>query len=181
MWMPAQPRQVYAVCASLTPNETRAETQGPYDGSPAVSRSLHFRVRVLSPQPRSQRFSVLVSRNVLEAPQVLAGFRPKWPDLKQKDRVFDVTSYRAGELHGYSLPYMVRALLFVSVDNARGATRFANGDWTDIGGGDANYRSPRSCRRLGLVDQWHGILVSRGLTPAAGGLRANVVRQQGII
>ena len=42
--------------------------------------------------------------------------------------------YRAGELHGWSLPKAVRALLFIPLDEAApGAARFANGDWTDIG------------------------------------------------
>lgn len=50
-----------------------------------------------------------------------------------RDPVFNPTSYRAGELHGYELPSMVRAILLVSADNAGGASRFANGKWSDIG------------------------------------------------
>ena len=50
-----------------------------------------------------------------------------------KDRVFDPRGYRAGELYGHHLPYMIRSFLFVSADNAGGAMRFANGDWSDIG------------------------------------------------
>lgn len=50
-----------------------------------------------------------------------------------KDPAFSPRSHRDGEIHGYRLPRIVRALLFVSVDNASGATRFANGVWTDIG------------------------------------------------
>lgn len=49
-----------------------------------------------------------------------------------KDRTFDPTSHHAGEMHGYRLPYIMRALLLVSADNAPGAARFANGDWSEL-------------------------------------------------
>ena len=45
---------------------------------------------------------------------------------------FDRTGYRAGELHGFDLPMLVKALMFVAALNAPGARRFANGDWSDI-------------------------------------------------
>jgi hypothetical protein len=48
------------------------------------------------------------------------------------DRSFAPESYRAGEVHGFDLPRLIKALFFVSVENASGATRFANGDWTDL-------------------------------------------------
>lgn len=49
-----------------------------------------------------------------------------------EEGVFDPDGWRAGELHGWDLPVMVKALLFVSVSGANGARRFANDDWTDI-------------------------------------------------
>jgi len=48
------------------------------------------------------------------------------------DRSFDPNSYRAGEVYGFELPRLIKALFFVSVKDASGATRFANGDWTDL-------------------------------------------------
>lgn len=45
---------------------------------------------------------------------------------------FDPTNYYAGELNGWDLPSLTRSLLFVSVERADLASRFANGDWRDI-------------------------------------------------
>ena len=53
-------------------------------------------------------------------------------DRLLSDRVFDPQSYRAGEVHGFELPRLIKSLFFVSVEIASGATRFANGDWTDL-------------------------------------------------
>lgn len=35
-------------------------------------------------------------------------------------------------MHGYDIPKLIQALLFVSVEEAPGAARFANGDWSQI-------------------------------------------------
>jgi hypothetical protein len=48
------------------------------------------------------------------------------------ERSFDPNSYRAGEVHGFDLPRLIKSLFFVSVQGAPGAMRFANGDWTDL-------------------------------------------------
>lgn len=53
-------------------------------------------------------------------------------DRLLSDRVFDPQSYRAGEVHGFELPRLIKSLFFVSVEKATGATRFANCDWTDL-------------------------------------------------
>lgn len=46
---------------------------------------------------------------------------------------FDPKAHRSGELPGSDQPRMARALMFVGLDEpARGATRYANGDWSDI-------------------------------------------------
>lgn len=45
---------------------------------------------------------------------------------------FNRTSYRAGELHGFSMPQLARWLMFVGVERAELAHRFSNGDWSDI-------------------------------------------------
>ena len=49
-----------------------------------------------------------------------------------QERAFDPSSWRAGEINSHYLVAMVRDLLLVSVENAPGATRFANGDWSDL-------------------------------------------------
>lgn len=48
-----------------------------------------------------------------------------------QDRVFR-RGWRAGELHGYDLPQILDALLFVNVERAPLAARFVNGDWAQI-------------------------------------------------
>ena len=48
------------------------------------------------------------------------------------DPVFQRNGYRAGKIHGADLPKIIKALLLVSVNNAPGARRFANGIWTDL-------------------------------------------------
>ena len=45
---------------------------------------------------------------------------------------FDRDSYRAGEFHGFDEPRLAEILMFVSVERALGAARFANGDWSGI-------------------------------------------------
>lgn len=40
--------------------------------------------------------------------------------------------YRAGEVRGSDLPRLIKALLFVAIDGAGGAKRFANGRWEDL-------------------------------------------------
>jgi hypothetical protein len=49
-----------------------------------------------------------------------------------RDRAFDPTSYRAGELSGFDQPRLAEALMFVSVEHAALAARYVNGDWSDI-------------------------------------------------
>jgi hypothetical protein len=49
------------------------------------------------------------------------------------DRVFKPKGWRAGEVHGYSMPELIKALLFVNVEeNCPGAARFANGNWSEM-------------------------------------------------
>ena len=49
-----------------------------------------------------------------------------------KDRAFKRTGYRDGQLYGYDLPCLARDFFFISVENAGGATRYANGCWDEI-------------------------------------------------
>lgn len=48
------------------------------------------------------------------------------------ERVFVRNSYRAGEVRGWDLAPMIRALMFVSVKDAFGAVRFANNEWGEL-------------------------------------------------
>ncbi len=41
-------------------------------------------------------------------------------------------SWSDGDIHGHHLPGLVRDLLFISFGEAGGASRFSNGDWSDI-------------------------------------------------
>lgn len=51
-----------------------------------------------------------------------------------RDRVFKPGHYRAGEVGGWDMPKLIKALLFVPFDQpALGSTRFANGDWSQVG------------------------------------------------
>lgn len=49
-----------------------------------------------------------------------------------KDSVFKRNSYRSGEFTGFHQPELARTLMFVSVERANMATRYANGDWSEI-------------------------------------------------
>ncbi|BDU16678.1 ATP-binding protein [Lysobacter auxotrophicus] len=49
------------------------------------------------------------------------------------DRTFKRDSYRAGELSGLDLPKLVETLMFVSIERAELASRYVNGDWSEIG------------------------------------------------
>jgi hypothetical protein len=53
-------------------------------------------------------------------------------DRMLTEHTFDPDSYRAGEINTRDLHPMVISFLLVSVRNAPGAARFANGDWTDL-------------------------------------------------
>jgi hypothetical protein len=64
-----------------------------------------------------------VSPNVLKIVDICA-------DRILQDGAFKES--RNGILYGFDLPCIVRELLFVSVENASGAARYANGRWNDI-------------------------------------------------
>jgi hypothetical protein len=45
---------------------------------------------------------------------------------------FRRTGYRDGRIGGFDLPVLIKSLLFVAVERADGAARFANGRWEDL-------------------------------------------------
>ncbi|MFT3850277.1 MAG: hypothetical protein QM739_16870 [Propionivibrio sp.] len=53
-------------------------------------------------------------------------------DRAVSDPTFRVGSYRAGQVSGHHLPKLIDALLVVAVERADGATRYVNGDWSEI-------------------------------------------------
>ena len=78
-----------------------------------------------------------IMRQVFDAPTIPANTFDLLNECVERvvrDRVFDPNGYRAGEVHGYDMPRLIKALLFVAVENeAPGAARFANGEWSQIG------------------------------------------------
>lgn len=77
-----------------------------------------------------------VRRHVLDAKDIPANALPVLHDCVQRvidDRTFSPNGYRAGEVHGYDMPSLIKALLFVNIEaECPGAARFVNGDWSDI-------------------------------------------------
>src|SRR5262249_44385429 len=49
-----------------------------------------------------------------------------------QDRTFRPKRWRAGQIHGFAMPELITALLFVNVENAPAAARYVNGDWSQI-------------------------------------------------
>jgi hypothetical protein len=77
-----------------------------------------------------------VIRHVMDAKDIPANTLPILDDCVERvisDRTFKLGGYRAGEVSGYDMPNLIKALLFVNVEaDCPGAARFANGDWGDI-------------------------------------------------
>jgi hypothetical protein len=49
-----------------------------------------------------------------------------------KDRAWRSARHDEGQLYGFDLPQIVRLFLFISIEFAGGAARFANGDWREV-------------------------------------------------
>jgi hypothetical protein len=103
-----------------------------------------------------------VTRQVLDASTVPANTFDLLNDCVERvirDHVFDRNGYRAGQLHGYDLPDLVKALLFVPIDEAApDAARFANGDWSQI-----NIIMPTVTRLITAIG-WSSYVMQRFLT-----------------
>lgn len=78
----------------------------------------------------------IVRRHVFDAKDIPANALPILEDCAQRvidDRTFAPNGYRAGEVHGYDMPNLIKALLFVNVEaECSDAARFVNGDWSGI-------------------------------------------------
>jgi hypothetical protein len=79
----------------------------------------------------------MVTRHILDAAVIPANTLELLGDCVDRlvsDRVFELGRHHSGEVHGFDLPKLISALLFVPIDEeAPGAARFANGDWSEIG------------------------------------------------
>lgn len=78
---------------------------------------------------------MFICQHVLDSPDV-APMTPMVLD-RSVDRLlaastFRQTAYRAGEMHGSSMPDLARWLMFIGVEKATLAHRFSNGDWSEI-------------------------------------------------
>ncbi|QSZ57714.1 ATP-binding protein [Rhizobium sp. ZX09] len=78
----------------------------------------------------------IVTRHILDAKDIPENALPVLDDCVQRvidDRAFAPNGYRAGEIYGYDMPNLIKALLFVNIDaDCPGAARFVNGDWSGI-------------------------------------------------
>lgn len=78
----------------------------------------------------------VVTRHVFDAPTVPPNTFQLLDDCATRliqDPVFKLGGYRAGEVGGWDMPKLIKALLFVPIDQAAsGSARFANGDWSQI-------------------------------------------------
>lgn len=78
-----------------------------------------------------------VTRHVFDAPTIPPHTLELLEDCASRvirDPTFRPDSYRAGKVSGWDMPTLIRALLFVPLDEpASGSSRFANGDWSQVG------------------------------------------------
>ncbi|MCS4251015.1 NACHT domain-containing NTPase [Pseudomonas sp. BIGb0164] len=77
-----------------------------------------------------------VRRHICDANQIPETIIPLLDDCVSRvlgDETFNPKNWRAGQVHGHEMTKLISALLFVNVEkHASGATRFANGDWSQI-------------------------------------------------
>lgn len=80
----------------------------------------------------------VVLRHVCDAQTILANVIPLLDDCVSRivqNRTFKPNGWRAGQVNGYDMPKLIKALLFVNfTGQAPGAVRFANGDWSQVEG-----------------------------------------------
>lgn len=76
-----------------------------------------------------------VTRHVLDAHSIPSGTFELLAICVNRvvgDTTFSRSGYRSGEVLGHHLPQLIDALLVISVEHAKGAARYVNGDWSDI-------------------------------------------------
>lgn len=79
--------------------------------------------------------TMFVCQHILDSPEVAPVTRvvlDRSLDRLLAAPTFRRTSYRAGEMHGFSMPRLAKWLMFVGIENAALTHRFSNGDWSEI-------------------------------------------------
>lgn len=95
---------------------------------PILAQSDEISMRLLAPFAES-----LVCGEVLDAP-VIRGDTLHLLEavLERTLESYDLRRSNDGRIGGFDLPTLIKSLLFVVVENAPGAARFANGHWGDL-------------------------------------------------
>jgi hypothetical protein len=78
---------------------------------------------------------IAVRRHIFDAAAIPGNTIPLLDDCVSRvlqDSSFKPKSWHAGEVHGYPMPELIDALLFVNAENVPAAARYANGDWSRI-------------------------------------------------
>jgi len=79
--------------------------------------------------------TMFICQHVLDAPVIApasSAVLERALDRLLAASTFRREAYRAGEMHGFSMPQLARWLMFVGVEKASLAHRFSNGDWSEI-------------------------------------------------
>ena len=125
-WKDQLGRMVASVAPHLPANETMQRLL-----RPILAQSDEIAMRLLAPLAQT-----LVCGEILDAPEI----RDDTLCLLQAvlERTLENgdlhrTSYNDGRIGGFDLPELVKTLLFVGVEHAPGAARFANDSWDDLG------------------------------------------------
>ena len=124
-WKDQLGRMVASVAPHLPAEETMQRLL-----RPILAQSDEIAMRLLAPLTLA-----LVCGEVLDAPEIrddtLHLLRAVLERTLENDDLHR-TSYNDGRIGGFDLPELVKSLLFVVVERASGAARFANGLWEDL-------------------------------------------------
>lgn len=79
---------------------------------------------------------ILSAGGIIDPPRVMpnaVGLMRACVDRVLRNRAWESASYDDGDIYGYDLPEIVRIFLFATGVRADQSSRFANGDWRDVG------------------------------------------------
>ncbi|MFW0753684.1 NACHT domain-containing protein [Pseudomonas sp. H11T01] len=98
---------------------------------PILAQSDEIAMRLLAPFTWS-----VVCRDVLDAPEIRDDTLRLLETVLERtleNRDLRRSEYNDGRIGGFDLPELIKSLLFVNVEHASGAARFANNRWDDLG------------------------------------------------